>query len=144
MALNATRSPLLCPHGVTEKKGCRFGCQVFECVCWSCEGTGFRIRLGTTGDVCGCVEADGQPSESARVTALLDAARDVPCDLVIWERDVRSAPAALRAWAAVQEPRVKLSEDKIASDEDNHVAESVLWCDLPGHRRISVYLLPKT
>lgn len=81
--------------------------------------------------------------ESARVIRLLDAARDVSCDLALWERDVRSAPSTLRAWAAVQSPPLQLETHSL-DDGPNHVAESVLWCELPGHRRIGVYLLPKT
>jgi hypothetical protein len=82
-------------------------------------------------------------SESARVVALLDAARDVSCDLMLWERDVRSAPDTLRSWAEVQDPPVSLEHEQLWKEEDNHVAQSVLRCERGGSR-ISVYLLPKT
>lgn len=81
--------------------------------------------------------------EAARVTAILDAAREIPCDLALWEHEVRSAPAALRAWAAAQMPVVKLETHRL-DDGPNHIAEGVLWCEAPGRHRISVYLLPNT
>jgi hypothetical protein len=90
-------------------------------------------------------EVDGSDNrtEPARVVALLDAARDVSCDLMLWERDVNSAPAALRSWAAVQDPPISVEHEQLWNEEDNHVAQSVLRCERGG-ARISVYLLPKT
>jgi hypothetical protein len=82
-------------------------------------------------------------AESSRVVALLDAARDCRCDLILWERDCRAAPAALRAWAEVQEPALLLEQEELWQAEVNHVAQSVLRCEVSGSR-VSVYLLPNT
>lgn len=91
-------------------------------------------------------EIDGHEmdrTEASRVVSLLDAARDCRCDLMLWERDCRAAPSTLRAWATVQEKAPKIEREDLWQKEVNHVAQSVLRCEVNGSR-ISVYLVPKT
>lgn len=54
--MSTNNSPMLCKHGFSQEQRCRFDCHTFDCICYSCDGTGVRVRLGTPGEDCSCTQ----------------------------------------------------------------------------------------